>query len=186
MSKPFLLPTTSLHWSYNPVFFSAWCAGRTGYPLIDAAMRQLNNTGYMHNRPRMLVSSFLSKHLLIDWRLGERYFMLHLIDGDFASNNGGWGFGASVGVDALIRPGAGSAATMRFFNPVTQSRKFDPRGEFIRKWVPELRGVVGNAVHDPWGAGREVEVVVARTGYPRPIVVHAEARKKAMEVYGGR
>lgn len=116
--------------------------------------------------------------------------MLHLIDGDFASNNGGWGFGASVGVDALIRRDGSSlrsaGATMRFFNPVTQSRKFDPQGEFIRKWVPELRGVKGDAVHDPWGAGREVEEVVGRTGYPRPIVVHAEARKRAVEVYGGR
>lgn len=115
---------------------------RTGYPIVDAAMRQLNATGWMHNRLRMITASFLVKDLLIDWRKGERYFMSQLIDGDLAANNGGWQWAASTGTDA--------APYFRIFNPTTQGEKFDSDGEFIRQWIPELCDVPGKAVHEPW------------------------------------
>jgi len=136
-------------------------------------MRQLNQTAYMHNRCRMIVASFLAKDLLLDWRLGERYFMEHLIDGDFASNNGGWGFSASTGVDPQ--------PYFRIFNPLLQSERFDPEGEYIRKWVPELREVKGKAVHDPYGRGEGR--LAKKSGYPEPIVVHKEAREKCLAAY---
>lgn len=127
----------------------------------------------MHNRLRMLTASFLSKHLLLDWRLGEKHFMLSLIDGDFASNNGGWGFSASTGVDPQ--------PYFRIFNPLLQSEKFDAEGVYIRRWVQELRGVQGKAVHDPYarGAGE----VVGGKGYPRMCVVHKEAREECLRRY---
>jgi deoxyribodipyrimidine photo-lyase len=170
MNKPFKPEYTNVPWEYNPSHFRAWCEGKTGYPFVDAAMRQLHHTGSMHNRARMTVASFLAKDLLLDWRLGERYFMEHLIDGDFASNNGGWGFSASCGVDPQ--------PYFRIFNPLLQSEKYDPDGEYIRTWVPELKGVAGKAVHDPYsrGAGAEAQ----KRGYPRPIVVHKEARERAL------
>lgn len=136
-------------------------------------MRQLNSMGYMHNRCRMIVASFLSKHLLLDWRLGERYFMEHLVDGDFASNNGGWGFSASTGVDPQ--------PYFRVFNPWLQSEKFDVMGEYIRKWVPELRGVKGIAIHDPYGRGEAK--TAERNKYPRPMVEHKMARERALARY---
>jgi len=136
-------------------------------------MRQMNTIGYMHNRLRMIVASFIAKDLLLDWRLGERYFMLHLIDGDFASNNGGWGFSASVGVDPQ--------PYFRIFNPLLQSEKFDPSGAFIRKWVPELKEVEGKAIHEPYGRGAGKEA--RKTGYPEPCVVHKEARERALKRY---
>ncbi|MCJ1293137.1 hypothetical protein MMC34_004690 [Xylographa carneopallida] len=173
MNKPFKPEYTNIAWEYSPALFAAWCAGRTGYPIVDAAMRQLNHTAYMHNRCRMIVASFLAKDLLLDWRLGERYFMEHLIDGDFASNNGGWGFSASTGVDPQ--------PYFRVFNPLLQSEKFDPEGEYIRKWVPELQGVTGKAVHDPYGRGAAKEA--EREGYPRVVVEHKEAREKALRRY---
>ncbi|MCJ1251028.1 hypothetical protein MMC30_008259 [Trapelia coarctata] len=173
MNKPFKPEYTNIEWEYNDTLFSAWTSGHTGYPLIDAAMRQLAHTGYMHNRLRMLVASFLAKDLLLDWRLGERYFMLHLIDGDFASNNGGWGFSASTGVDPQ--------PYFRIFNPTLQSEKFDPEGVFIRKWVGELEGVTGKAVHDPYARG--VGDVVAKRGYPRVVVEHKGARERALKRY---
>ncbi|KAI6811849.1 deoxyribodipyrimidine photo-lyase [Hortaea werneckii] len=162
MFKPFKPETTRIRWEYNAAHFGAWCRGQTGFPIVDAAMRQLNSMAYMHNRCRMIVASFLSKDLLLDWRLGEAYFSLHLIDSDLASNNGGWGFSASVGVDPQ--------PYFRIFNPLLQSEKFDPDGEYIRKWVPELRGVTGKAIHDPYGRGQGA--AAEKAGYPRPIVEH--------------
>ena len=134
-------------------------------------MRQSISTGYIHNRCRMIVASFLTKDLLLDWRLGEQHFMRTLIDGDFASNSGGWGFSASVGVDPQ--------PYFRIFNPVLQSEKFDGQGEYIRKWVPELRDVVGKAVHDPYGRG--AGETAGREGYPRMMVNHAERRVEAVK-----
>ena len=132
MNKPFKPEYTDIKWEYDRALFEKWTSGTTGYPYIDAAMRQLNHTGYMHNRARMGVASFLAKDLLLDWRMGERYFMSKLIDGDFASNNGGWGFSASTGVDPQ--------PYFRIFNPILQGERFDANGEYIRKWVPELKG----------------------------------------------
>ncbi|KAN0093654.1 DNA photolyase, FAD-binding/Cryptochrome [Hyaloscypha variabilis] len=173
MNTPFKPEYTNIDWEYNDEHFKAWCEGRTGYPIVDAAMRQLNHCGYMHNRCRMIVGSFLAKHLLLDWRMGERYFMEHLIDGDFASNNGGWGFSASTGVDPQ--------PYFRIFNPLLQSEKFDANGEYIRKWVPELEGIKGNAIHDPYGRGKGNEA--KKKGYPERIVDHKESRDRALSRY---
>lgn len=173
MNKPFKPEYSNIKWSYDKSHFEAWAAGRTGFPIVDAAMRQLAHTGWMHNRCRMVVASFLAKDLLLDWRLGERWFMEHLVDGDFASNNGGWGFAASVGVDPQ--------PYFRIFNPLLQSEKFDPEGEYIRTWLPELRGVEGKAVHDPYGRGQAEEV--KKKGYPKPIVEHKGSREKALSAY---
>jgi deoxyribodipyrimidine photo-lyase len=158
--------------------FAAWCSGRTGYPLVDAAMAQINTTGYMHNRLRMVVASFLTKDLGIDWRRGERYFALHLNDFDLAANNGGWQWAASTGCDAQ--------PYFRIFNPVTQSEKFDPDGAFIKRYLPQLAGFTAREIHAPWHASRErqrearCEIGV---DYPAPIVDHAEARRKTLERY---
>jgi deoxyribodipyrimidine photo-lyase len=157
---------------------AAWRDGCTGYPLVDAGMRQLNETGYMHNRLRMLTASFFSKDLGLDWREGERYFALKLNDFDLAANNGGWQWAASTGTDAQ--------PYFRIFNPVTQSRKFDARGDFIRRYVPELANLAGDAIHEPWlAAPHELAAAGVRLGetYPRPIVEHAAARKRALERY---
>ena len=173
MNKPFKPEYSNIAWEYDMDQFTRWTDGKTGFPIVDAAMRQLSHTGYMHNRCRMIVASFLAKDLLIDWRMGEKWFMEHLIDGDFASNNGGWGFSASSGVDPQ--------PYFRIFNPLLQSEKFDPDGQYIRKWVPELASVKGNAIHDPHGRG--AETAAKKTGYPRPMVNHKEARDKCMERY---
>ena len=132
---------TQTTWHNNLAYFNAWCQGRTGYPIVDAAMRQLNQTGWMHNRLRMVVASFLTKHLLIDWRWGEQYFMEHLIDGDLAVNNGGWQWAASTGCDAQ--------PYFRIFNPTRQSERFDPKGNFIRKYIPELKEIPDKEIHAP-------------------------------------
>jgi len=145
--------------------FAAWCEGRTGYPLVDAAMLQLNQTGYMHNRLRMVTASFLVKDLGIDWRRGEAYFALKLDDFDLASNNGGWQWASSSGCDAQ--------PYFRIFNPVTQSEKFDPEGKFIRRYLPQLAGLSDKEIHLP----------PATAGYPPPIVQHDEARKKTLARY---
>jgi deoxyribodipyrimidine photo-lyase len=156
----------------------AWCEARTGYPLVDAAMRQLNQTGYMHNRLRMIVASFLVKDLLVDWRRGERYFAERLNDYDLAANNGGWQWAASTGCDAQ--------PYFRIFNPVSQSRKFDAEGKFIRKYVPELAGCDDDAIHEPWlmtpGTQRAAGVVIGKD-YPAPVVDHADARRRALDLY---
>ena len=159
--------------------FRAWREGRTGYPLVDAAMRQLNRTGYMHNRLRMVAASFLVKDLLVDWRRGEQYFADRLIDYDRAANNGGWQWAASTGCDAQ--------PYFRVFNPVTQSRRFDPRGEFIRRFVPEIAGCGDDSIHAPWlmdkAAQRQAGFVIGRD-YPAPIVEHDVQRRKALALYG--
>ena len=158
--------------------FDAWCAGRTGYPIVDAGMRQLNDTGYMHNRLRMITASFLTKDLGIDWRRGERYFAQRLNDYDLAANNGGWQWAASTGCDAQ--------PYFRIFNPVTQSEKFDPDGTFIRRYVPELGNLNGKEIHAPWLVPVERQRAagcVVGNDYPAPLVDHAEARKKTLARY---
>lgn len=168
----------SLAFPNDEKLFRAWCEARTGYPLIDAAMRQINETGYMHNRLRMVTASFLVKDLLIDWRWGERYFAEHLIDFDLAANNGGWQWAASTGCDAQ--------PYFRIFNPVTQSQKFDPDGKFIRRYLPGLAGCDNRKIHAPWlmthEEQRKAGVVIGRD-YPAPIVEHDEQRKRALALY---
>lgn len=161
-----------LKWENNPAHLAAWKEGRTGYPIIDAAMRELKETGWMHNRMRMVVASFLTKDLHCDWKLGERYFMQELIDGDLASNNGGWQWAASTGCDPQ--------PYFRIFNPLLQSRRFDPQGTYIRKWVPELRECTSKEIHAPW-SGDEGPV-----DYPKPIVEHGVEAKKAVAMYSGQ
>ncbi len=152
----------------DDALFEAWCAGRTGFPIVDAAMRQLNTTGWMHNRARMITASFLTKDLLIDWRRGERYFMQKLVDGDPAANNGGWQWASSTGTDAQ--------PYFRVFNPRLQSERFDPHGDYIRRYVPELAGLQGKAIHAP---AEMTPMDLAASGvtlgeaYPEPIVDHA-------------
>jgi deoxyribodipyrimidine photo-lyase len=143
-----------IQWRNNEAEFKAWCEGNTGYPIVDAGMRELNETGFMHNRVRMIVASFLTKHLLIDWRWGEAYFAQKLLDFDLAANNGGWQWAASSGCDA--------APYFRVFNPSLQTQKFDPQLKYVRKWVPEFESL---------------------TKYVPPIVNHEMARKRVLEVY---
>ena len=158
--------------------FAAWCEGRTGYPLVDAAMHQINQTGYMHNRLRMVVASFLTKDLGLDWRRGEAYFALHLNDFDLAANNGGWQWAASSGCDAQ--------PYFRIFNPVNQSEKFDPEGRFIRRYLPQLTKLPDKLIHAPWLA-RPADLQAAGVGlgrdYPLPVVDHALAREKTLARY---
>jgi deoxyribodipyrimidine photo-lyase len=167
-----------IHWLEDPASFTIWAEGRTGYPVIDAAMRQLNATGWMHNRARMIAASFLVKDLLIDWRSGQRYFMQHLLDGDPASNNGGWQWTAGTGTDA--------APYFRIFNPVLQGKKFDPLGAYVRRWVTELSPVPDEYIHSPWtmpsDLQRRIGCVIGKH-YPHPIVEHANARLRALEAY---
>jgi deoxyribodipyrimidine photo-lyase len=158
--------------------FAAWCEARTGYPLVDAAMRQLNQTGYMHNRLRMVVASFLVKDLHVDWRWGEHYFAQHLLDFDLAANNGGWQWAASTGCDAQ--------PWFRIFNPVIQSEKFDAEGRFIRRYVPELATCADKWIHAPWlmpiAEQQRCGIVIGRD-YPAPIVDHALARVKTLALF---
>ncbi len=158
--------------------FEAWCEGRTGYPIVDAAMRQINATGYMHNRLRMIAASFLVKDLLVDWRRGEKYFAERLIDFDLASNNGGWQWAASTGCDAQ--------PYFRIFNPVTQSLRFDAEAKFIRRYVPELAPFDAREIHAPWQvplAIQQAKAVVIGRHYPAPIVDHAAARARALALF---
>lgn len=173
MNRPFRPITEAVPWRHDEGQFKAWCDGRTGVPIVDAGMRQLKNTGWMHNRLRMITAMFLAKHLLIDWRLGERYFMRHLIDGDLANNNGGWQWSASTGTDAV--------PYFRVFNPYLQSRRFDPRGRFIRRYVPELQRLDASLIHDPTKAPPSIR---ARLDYPDPIVEHTAARQRAIDAFG--
>jgi deoxyribodipyrimidine photo-lyase len=155
-----------VQWDDAPDRFEAWCQGRTGYPFVDAGMRQLLETGWMHNRVRMVVASFLTKDLLIDWRRGEEWFLQRLLDGDPASNNGGWQWAASTGADA--------APYFRIFNPVTQGERFDPEGEYVRRFVPELSALKGKSAHRPWDSP------MLAPDYPERIVDHAEQREEAL------
>lgn len=166
---PFIKEAASIAWRPAPADFAAWCEGRTGYPIVDAAMTQLNTTGWMHNRLRMIVASFLSKHLLIDWRSGERYFEQHLADADLAANNGGWQWAASTGNDAV--------PYFRIFNPVLQSKKFDPQGTFVKSMLPQFAEADTAVVHEPW----KFPGAVAK--YPAPIVDHRFARDRALAGY---
>ena len=168
----------SLPFPNSRQLFLAWCQGNTGYPLVDAAMRQLNNTGFMHNRLRMVAASFLVKDLLIDWRWGERYFAEKLIDFDLSANNGGWQWAASTGCDAQ--------PWFRIFNPITQSVRFDSQGKFIRKYVPELANCNDKEIHAPWlitPARFEVLKLTIGKDYPAPIVDHATQRNLVLELY---
>ncbi len=159
----------AMEWDDNDDGLQAWKDGMTGYPIVDAAMRQLKQIGWMPNRARMIVASFLTKDLLIDWREGERHFMQYLIDGDPAANNGGWQWAAGTGTDAQ--------PYFRIFNPVSQSKKFDPDGEYIRHWIPELRDVDNKHIHAPW------ELDEPPADYPAPIVNHKEARERTLAAY---
>ncbi len=159
-----------LAWENNERLFEAWQSGQTGYPIVDAAMRCLGATGWMHNRLRMVVSMFLTKDLLISWQWGERYFMKQLVDGDMAANNGGWQWSAGTGTDA--------APYFRIFNPSTQGQKFDPNGGFIRQWAPELAHLPNALLHEPWKAGS-----LAPLSYPPRIVLHEQQRRKCLEMF---
>jgi deoxyribodipyrimidine photo-lyase len=169
----------ALEWETDHELLAAWREGRTGFPVIDAAMRQLAATGWMHNRARMIVGSFLTKDLQQDWRAGERHFMAQLLDGDVANNNGGWQWIASTGVDP-------KPYFQRLFNPMTQQRRFDPDGRYVRRWCPELRHVPDDKLPEPWTmTDDEQEAAGCRIGrdYPEPVVDHAAARRRAIERY---
>ena len=161
----FKLEYDKIKWVGNPKHFKLWCEGQTGYPIVDAAMRCFNQTGMMHNRLRMVVASFLTKTLLIDWRLGEQYFAERLLDYDMAANNGGWQWSASTGVDAQ--------PYFRIFNPYNQSEKFDAEGIFIKSWCPELKHLSAKDIHNPIGVSQ----------YPRPIVIYKEQKEKALRMF---
>lgn len=161
-----------LEWSNNLEHFKAWCEGETGYPLVDAAMRQLNTTGWMHNRLRMVVSMFLTKDLHISWQWGEKYFLEKLVDGELAANNGGWQWSASTGTDA--------APYFRIFSPISQSQKFDPKGAFIKQFVPELTSLSAKEIHAPWERGLDK---LTALHYPTPIVDHAKERQKTLLLF---
>ncbi len=168
-----------IKWSYAEKAFEAWCEGRTGYPLVDAGMRQLLAEGWMHNRARLVVGSFLTKDLGIDWRWGERHFMRYLIDGDEANNNGNWQWIASVGTDP-------QPYFRRIYNPTLHAERYDPEGAYVRKYVPELKRVPDEHIREPWEMPDEVQReagCVIGTDYPGPIVDHKEARQEAMARY---
>ena len=167
--KPFNQEYRSVPWRQADQEFADWCAGRTGFPIVDAAMKQLVTEGWMHNRLRMVVAMFLTKHLLIDWRRGERFFAEHLVDFDFAANNGGWQWSASTGADA--------APYFRIFNPVRQSERFDPDGDFIRKYVPELKQLSSKAIHAP------SPIEAEEAGYPTMITDHRFAVDRAKQTF---
>ena len=159
----------TIDWVTDGPTVDAFCEGRTGYPVVDAAVRELLTTGFMHNRARMIVASFATKDLLMDWRVGEQFFAQHLMDYDLASNNGGWQWAASTGTDA--------APYFRVFNPILQSKKFDPDGEYIRRYVPELRNISTRDIHAPW------ESMFRPTNYPKPLVDHSFARDRVLVAF---
>ncbi len=167
----------AIKWSSDKRLLEAWKSGKTGYPVVDAGMRQLAATGFMHNRARMITASFLTKDLLIDWREGEAHFLRHLVDGDIAANNGGWQWCAGSGTDAQ--------PYFRIFNPVTQAGNFDPDGEYVRRWVPELAALQTPAIHAPWAHPTALAEAGIKLGdqYPGPIVDHAEARQRTLAAY---
>ncbi|MBC7006778.1 deoxyribodipyrimidine photo-lyase, partial [Photobacterium sp. BZF1] len=169
-NQPFQQWTNKVHWQSSSELLVAWQQGMTGFPIVDAAMRQLKQTGWMHNRLRMITASFLTKDLLIHWQAGEQWFMSQLVDGDFASNNGGWQWAASTGTDAQ--------PYFRVFNPTTQGERFDPKGEFIRTWLYELKDVPDKYIHQPhlWAGSDSLN-------YPKPIVDHKQARLQAISAF---
>ena len=169
--RAFKPETEYLPWRNAPAELAAWQEGRTGVPIVDAAIRQLLATGWMHNRLRMVVAMFLTKNLLIDWREGERFFMRHLIDGDLAANNGGWQWSASTGTD--------SVPYFRIFNPLSQSERFDSEGQFIKHWLPELAALNKKEVHNPASAGGLFGVA----NYPAPIVDLKKSRERALSAF---
>ena len=167
---PFKANTQNIPWRDAPEDLAAWQQGRTGIPIVDAGMRQLLETGWMHNRVRMITAMFLTKNLLIDWRLGEQWFMQHLVDGDLAANNGGWQWCASTGMD--------SVPYFRIFNPITQSQKFDPHGDYIRQWVPELAHLDAQLIHEPYNKNPDLSL-----NYPKPIADLKQTRVRAIEAF---
>lgn len=169
-SKAFKKNYSKIKWPGKTSHYKAWCQGQTGYPIVDAAMRQLLATGWMHNRLRMITASFLVKDLLVDPRKGEAHFAEHLLDFDLAANNGGWQWCASTGCDAQ--------PYFRIFNPVTQSKKFDADAMYLKVWIPELKDVEPKRIHEPW-----LKMVNDNTGYPHPIVEHALQRQKALHLF---
>jgi deoxyribodipyrimidine photo-lyase len=177
-TEPFKKNLSHLKWRKSNSDWNRWTAGATGFPIVDAAMRQLNQTGWMHNRLRMIVAMFITKDLLLNYHLGERYFMQNLIDGETAQNNGGWQWSASTGTDAQ--------PYFRIFNPTTQSKTFDPNGTFIRQYCPELAKVPNQFIHAPHEMGPAEQLKSAcRIGidYPKPIVDHAKARLRAIRMF---
>jgi deoxyribodipyrimidine photo-lyase len=171
LTRAFRPEYEGVRWNEDASGFAAWCAGRTGYPIVDAGMRQLVATGWMHNRARMIAASFLTKDLLIDWRRGERFFLEHLVDGDPASNNGGWQWSASTGTDAQ--------PYFRIFSPTAQGERFDPTGAYVRRWLPELRDVPDEVVHRPW------EAPMLAPEYAARVVLHEERRVEAVRRFEG-
>lgn len=167
---PYRQPLKDFPWQNNDEHFQAWCEGRTGYPIVDAAMRQMNEIGWMHNRCRMIVASFLTKDLIINWQEGERYFMQKLFDGDLSSNNGGWQWSASSGMDPQ---------PLRIFNPASQAQKFDPDAEYIRRWLPELRSIDTEDLL----SGKILPLERDRCGYPAPIVDHNRQQRLFKQLY---
>ncbi len=168
--RPFQPATEGVRWRDDEADFEAWCQGRTGIPLVDAGMRQLRETGWMHNRVRMVTAMFLAKNLLLDWRRGERFFMEHLVDGDFAANNGGWQWSASTGTDA--------APYFRIFNPFSQALRFDPDGSYIHRFVPELRGLPAAVMHHQDRLARD-----RPADYPAPVVDLGNSRQRAISAF---
>ncbi len=176
--KPWNPKFASFSWLENDVFLKRWQQGQTGYPIVDAGMRQLWQTGWMHNRVRMIAGSFLVKNLLLDWRLGEKWFWDTLVDADLGNNASGWQWIAGCGADA--------APYFRIFNPVLQSKKFDPHGQYIKSFVPELHNIPDKYIHAPWTAPADIlkkSGIVLGNSYPQPIVDHALARTRALEAY---
>ena len=167
---PFKANTQKIQWRDAPEDLAAWQQGQTGIPIVDAGMRQLLETGWMHNRVRMITAMFLTKNLLIDWRLGEQWFMQHLVDGDLAANNGGWQWCASTGMD--------SVPYFRIFNPITQSQKFDHNGDYIRQWVPELAHLDAQIIHEPYNKNPDLSL-----NYPKPIADLKQTRIRAIEAF---
>ncbi|NNG82294.1 MULTISPECIES: deoxyribodipyrimidine photo-lyase [Acinetobacter Taxon 24D] len=168
--QPFKADTQKIQWRDAPEDLAAWQQGQTGIPIVDAGMRQLLATGWMHNRVRMITAMFLTKNLLIDWRLGEQWFMQHLIDGDLAANNGGWQWCASTGTD--------SVPYFRIFNPISQSQKFDANGDYIRQWVPELTHLDAKTIHEPYAKNSNLAL-----NYPKPIADLKQTRIRAIEAF---